>query len=84
MRAMFPQINSLPRSEREPSGAQRNTQIHRRQRGADVRGHVVIAFRRVDEQRIAVRHEPFEKCLKIAPHVRVGIFLDEQRSGRVL
>ena len=44
--------------------------IHRRQRGADVRGHIVVAFRRVDEKRIAVRHEPFEKRVQIAPHVR--------------
>ena len=30
------------------------------------------------EQRVAIRHEPLEKFLQIAPHVRVGILLDRQ------
>jgi hypothetical protein len=59
--AMLPQINSLPRSKREPAIVNRNTQVHRCERGADVRGHVIAAFRRVDEKRVAVRHKPFEK-----------------------
>jgi hypothetical protein len=84
LRAVFPQINPLPRSQRELSGADGKVQIHRRQCRADVRGHVVVAFRRVDKQRVAVRHEPLEKRLQIAAHIRVGIFLDEQRSRRVL
>ena len=56
------------------------TQIHRRQRRAHVRRHVVVAFRGVDEERVAVGHEPLEKRLQIAPHIRIGVFLDEQRS----
>lgn len=60
-RAVLPQINSLPRSERELSGANGNRKVYGRQRGADVRGHIVVAFRRVDEQRVAVRHKPFEE-----------------------
>ena len=58
---MFPQIKSLPRSERELSIANWDAQVDRRKRGADVRGHIIVAFRRVDEQRVAIRHEPFEK-----------------------
>ena len=81
--AVFPQINPLPRSQREPPVANRNGKIHRRQRRADVRGHVVIAFGGMAEQRVAVRREPREKSVQIAAHVGIGVFLDQQRGGRV-
>src|ERR1035437_8818142 len=81
--AVFPQIDSLPRSEREPASVNRDGKIHRRQRGADVRGHVVVALSSVAEERIAVAHEPREKGVQIAAHIRVGIFLDQQRGGSV-
>ncbi len=47
--AVFPQINPLPCSERRASGADGQAQIHRCQRGADVRGHVIVALRRMDK-----------------------------------
>ena len=80
---MFPQINALPRAQREASAAQRQAQIHRRQRGADMRGHVIRALAGVGKQRIAVRHETLEKAFEIPAHVRVGVLLDEQRSRGV-
>ena len=48
-----------------------------------MRGHIVVTLRHVDEQWIAVRHEPFEERLQIAAHVRVGVFLNQQRGRRV-
>jgi hypothetical protein len=83
VRAMFPEINSLPRPQRELTGAHGQRKIHGRQRGANVRGHVVLALGGVNEQRIAIRHEPREKGVEVAAHVGIGIFLDEQRSGGV-
>ena len=47
--AVLPQINSLPRSEREFAGMDGNGKIHGGQRSADVRGHVVIALGGVAE-----------------------------------
>ena len=83
MRAVLPQINSLPRSEREFAGVDGNGKIHGGQRGADVRGHVVIALGGVAEKRIAIAHEPRKKRVKVAAHIGVGVFLDEQRGGGV-
>ena len=80
-RAVFPQINSLPGSQRELAGVNREGEVHRRQRGADVGGHVVVAFGGVGEQRVAVAHEPCKKGGEVAAHVRVGVFLDQERGG---
>jgi len=81
MRPVFPEIDPLPGSEREPAALERKGKIHRRQRGADVRGHIVSALGGVDEQRVAIAHEPREKSVEVAAHIGVGIFLDEQRGG---
>jgi hypothetical protein len=67
-----------------PSLGNRDAQIDRRERRPDVRGHVIVAFDRMHEQRIAVAHEAREESFEIAPHVRVGVLLDQQRGGRVL
>ena len=77
-RAVFPEINPLPRSEREPAALYRNGKVHRRQRRADMRRHVIIALGGVDEQRISIPHQPRKKSVQIAAHIRVGIFLDQQ------
>lgn len=54
-----------------------NGKIHRRERRADVRGHIVIAFRRVDKKRITIANEPAEKGVEIAAHIGIGVFLDQ-------
>jgi hypothetical protein len=82
-RAVFPQVNSLPGAEREPAGVQRQGKVHGGQRGADVRGHVVSALGGMAEQRVAVRHEPRKKCVEVEPHIRIGVFLNQQRGGGV-
>ena len=81
---VFPQINALPGAEGEPSAAYGDTQIYRRQRCANMCRHVVVAFLRVYKQRVAIGHQSFEKGLQIALHVRVGIFLDEERGRGML
>ncbi len=47
--AVLPQIKPLPRPEHGPAGAHGNVQIYRRERSADVCGHIIVTFRRVDE-----------------------------------
>ena len=81
--AVFPEVNALPGSERELAVVERDAEVHAGERGADVRGHVVVAFGGVDEECIAIGNEPREERLEIAPHVRVGVLLNEQRSGSV-
>ena len=47
-------------------------------------GMFVVTFARVLEERVAVGHEACEEALEIAAHLRVGVFLEEQRRGGVL
>jgi hypothetical protein len=79
VRAVFPQINTLPGSQGQLALADGQREIDAGQRGADVRGHVVIAFGSVDEERIAVGHQPRKKGFEVAAHIGVGIFLDQKR-----
>ena len=44
--AMLEHVNSLPRAEREAPAGDRNAELGRRERRADVRRHVVRAFGR--------------------------------------
>src|SRR5215207_4160157 len=68
MRAVLPKINPLPGAESKLSTRNGNRDIHRRQRRPDVRGHIILAFSRVFENRITVRDEPCKKAFEIAPH----------------
>jgi|SRR5581483_3110229 len=79
--AMFPEIDALPGAEGKLALRYRNGQSDSSQSGANMRGHVVGPFGCVDESRIAVRHQAAEKSFQIAPHVWVGIFLDQKRGG---
>src|SRR3954469_17110889 len=49
-----------------------------------MRRHIILTFGCMFEQRVAVRHQPRKKSFEIASHFRVGIFLDQERSGCVL
>jgi hypothetical protein len=79
--AMFPNVNPLPGSQREAAILKRNAEVHGRQRRADVRGHVVVTFRRVDENRVTIAHETGEKTFEIPPDIRIRILLDQQGRG---
>ena len=78
--AMFPEVDPLPGAQSKVALADGDGKVDRRQRGADMGGHVVVALDRVREKGIAVRHEARKEVLQITPHVRVGIFLDKQRG----
>ena len=47
-------------------------------------GHIVLAFTGVTENRVAIGHKAGKISFKIAAHFRVGIFLNQKRSGSVL
>ena len=81
---MLPNVDALPGPENELAARDRDAEVDGRQRSADVRGHIVITFRRVDEHRVAVGHEMLEKGFEVAAHVRIGILLNEERRGSVL
>ena len=77
------QVDALPCAERKFVAHDEDAQVHGGQRGADVRGHVVVAFAGVLEQRIPIRSEAGEESLQVATDLGVSIFLDEQRGGGV-
>ena len=54
-----------------------------RERGSDMRRHVVGAFAAMDVTRAILGRDLFEKSFKICPDVGVGVFLNEQRRGGV-
>ena len=82
--AMFPEVNALPGAERELLVCNGDAEVHRSQRGANVSGHIVLAFAGVAEDRVAVGNKAGKKAFEITAHFRVGIFLDQQRGGSVL
>ncbi len=58
--------------------------VRLRERGADVRGHVVRAFGGVPVMARVLRHKALEEIVEIGDHVGVGILLNHQRRGGVL
>ena len=80
---MFPEVNSLPRTQGEFSGLDGDSEIDRGQSRANVRGHVVITFAGVPENRVAIRRKPREETFQVTAHIGVGVFLDQQGRGSV-
>src|SRR5215831_9342925 len=81
--AMFPDVDTLPCAECHAAFADRNRKVDGGQGGADVSGHVVVAFGGVDEHAVAVGYKAGEEGLEIATDIWVGIFLDEERGRGV-
>ena len=84
MAAMFPKVNSLPCAQLQSAAAEGNGEVDAGERGTNVGGHVVGAFGGVDEEAVAIGNELCEECFEIAAHVRVGVFLDQERGAGVL
>ncbi len=49
-----------------------------------MRWHIVIAFECVNEARVAIDDEIFHVSLKVALHIRVGIFANNKRSASMV
>ena len=78
MRAMFPEINSLPRAQGEFAFDDGHAQVHTGQHGPDVGGHIIIALGVVLEERVSIRHQPGKESFQVVAHFGVSIFLNEQ------
>lgn len=81
--AMLEEIYSLPGPKHQPSRDNGNGELRLRERGSDMRRHVVGAFAAMDVTRTILGRDLFEKSFKICPDVGVGVFLNEQRCGGV-
>jgi hypothetical protein len=79
--AMFPKIDPLPGAEPEAPLHYWNGKADGGEGRAHVRRHVVLAFRGVDKCGITIGDQPIQKHFKVAPHVRVRVFLNQQRGG---
>lgn len=79
---MLEQIDALPSAERELAVHDRNTQMRLRQRGSDMRGHVVGTFGGMFVYR-RFRRDPLEIGFQVPANRRVGILLDEERRRGV-
>ena len=83
LRAMLEKVNALPGAEHHPAAGDRDRQRCLGERALDVRRHVVGPLGAMNEQRIAIRHEPLEKGDEVALHIGIGVFLDQQRCRRM-
>ena len=70
---MFEEKNSLPRSELHFPIGNWNDLARSRQNHADVRRHVIAAFRAVREVIGIFRHQAVEEFLQVASRGRVGV-----------
>ena len=79
--SVLPNIDPLPGAQCQAAASNGNREVHGSKGGTHVSGHVILALSSMHEQWIAITHETGKKTFQIAAHVRVGIFLDEQRGG---
>jgi len=75
---MLPDVNALPGAKCHAAFADGHGEVDGGEGSADVSGHVVVAFGRVDEHAVAVRDETGEEGFEVAADVGVGIFLNEK------
>lgn len=82
--AVFEEKNSLPGSELHFSIHDRDRLARSRQNHADMRGHVIAAFRAVRKILGVFRHEAVEEFLEVAPRGWIGIFHNNHTATGVL
>ena len=82
--AMLEEKNSLPGAELHFPIDNRHRLAGARERHANVRRHVVAAFRPVREVIRIFRHQAIEKFLQITPRGWIGVFHDDEAATSVL
>ena len=55
----------------------RQREVYSCQSSTDVRGHIVITFCRMDEERITIWDHASKEGLQIPTDIRIGILLDQ-------
>src|SRR5690348_9420132 len=78
---VLPQVDALPGAQQHLAAMHRHGQVDAGEDGADMRRHVVGAFRVVFEQRIAVGDHAGEPALQIVAHAGVGVLAKQQRAA---
>ena len=85
---MFEQINTLPRPQHRHARNDRNADRDRHQGRLDMRWHVVrplVSVREIGHRGMRCRrHETREELFEVRLHLRVGVLLDQERTGGVL
>jgi hypothetical protein len=76
--AVFPEVNALPRAQSQVAMFQGQRQIYGGESSPDMSRHIVVAFSRVNEQRVTIAYQTSEERFKVPANIRVGVFLDEQ------
>ena len=82
--SMLEQVNALPGTQHQFAITNRYRNLHQRQGAANVRRHVVFAFHDVPIERPILSDQPPKEGLQIAPHVGVGVLLNDQRRAGML
>jgi hypothetical protein len=80
---MLEQENALPGSKLHLAVDNRDCLACARQGHADVRRHVIAAFRTVSKVIIIFRHQTIEKFLQVVSRRRIGIFHENDAATRV-
>src|SRR5687768_13479332 len=78
--AVLEEVKPLPGSQQGRSAADRYSERGLRQRGLDVRRHVVWPLGGMHDPVHALRNELAEEGVEVGPHVRIGVLLDQQRT----
>src|SRR5688572_28311314 len=81
--AMLEDVHRLPGPERELAVDDRDRELRRGERGADVGGHVVGPLGGVAIEALVLGHELPEERVEVAEHVRVGVLLHDERGRGV-
>src|SRR5688572_7786549 len=81
--AMLEDVHRLPGPERELAVDDRDRELRRGQRGADVGGHVVGPLGGVAIQPLVLGHELPEERVEVAEHGGVGVLLHDERGRGV-
>jgi hypothetical protein len=76
---MFEQIDPLPSAKHQSPRGNRDRKLGWRERGPDMRGHIVRSFRPVEIAHVIFWRGGVEKIFKIGLNVRVCVFLNEER-----
>ncbi len=76
--AMFPQVNSLPRTERKATPGDGYLKVVAGQNTAYMRRHVIRPLRVMPEARITVRNEFREESLEVAANPGIRVFAQHE------
>src|ERR1019366_45151 len=78
---MLEEINPLPSAKHQPPRCHGNRELRLRERGSDMRRHVVQAFGAMDIALAIFRRDLLEKPFQIRPDIRAGVLLNQERGG---